>query len=204
MKELPFPGEAFCQRKADQLPAITAYCGDCKTQFKHKDVLLQRIHAFAKEHEIDTNPLLVDEYRCKPPLLSAHGELSNTDLVYLALSLLDFQFHHETHTKSCFKITSRTPQGLVCRYLFPRISKLEQTCIQISTGKVVSHRPIGCEYYNICSLLWTSLSKNNMDIQFLINGGSRRATSYSTKYTFKAQRPATALTMKLGLISQAY
>ena len=43
-----------------------------------------------------------------------------------------------------------------------------------------------------------------MDIQFLINGGSRRATSYSTKYTFKAQRPATAITMKLGLISQAY
>ena len=204
LEALPFPGEAFCQRKADQLPAITAYCGDCNAQFKHKDVLLQRIHAFAKEHEIDTNPLLVDEYRCKPPLLSAHGELSNTDLVYLALSLLEFQFHHETHTKSCFKITSRTPQGLVCRYLFPRISKLEQTCIQISTGKVISHRPIGCEYYNLCSLLWTSLSKNNMDIQFLINGGSRRSTSYSTKYTFKAQRPASALTMKLGLISQAY
>ena len=35
-------------------------------------------------------------------------------------------------------------------------------------------------------------------------GLARRSTSYTTKYTFKAQRPATALTMKLGLVSQAY
>jgi len=204
LEPLQFPGEAFCQRKADRLPASTAYCSDCDTLFKHKDVLLQRIHAFANERGIDTNPLLADEFRCNPPQLNDNDEMSDSDLVYLALSLLDFQFHHETHTKSCFKITSRTPCGLVCRYLFPRIARLEQTCIEIRTGKVISHRPIGCEYYNICSLLWTSLSKNNMDIQFLINGGSRRTTSYSTKYTFKAQKPATALTMKLGLISQAY
>ena len=48
------------------------------------------------------------------------------------------------------------------------------------------------------------LSKNNMDIQFLINGGSRRSTSYSTKYAFKIQRPESALTMKIGLLTTAY
>jgi hypothetical protein len=204
LKALPFPGEAYCKRQRDQAPVNTAFCPDCETYFKHKDVLLRQIKAFAAKRKIDTNPLAVEAYRCRPPELSEDGELSDEDIVYLALNILGFQVHHESHTKSCFKITARTPGGKLCRYLFPRIARLEQTCIDLESGKITSSRLIGCEYYNICSLLWIRLSKNNMDIQFLINGGSRRSTSYSTKYTFKLQRPATALTMKIGLLSTAY
>jgi hypothetical protein len=86
----------------------------------------------------------------------------------------------------------------------PRLARLQKTIIDIESGKVVSHRPIGCEYYNICSLLWVRLTKNNMDFQLLINGGNRRTTSYSTKYTFKAQKPASALTLKIGLLTEAH
>ena len=205
LEPLPFPAEAFCRRRADQDPAKTSRCPDCDTSFAHKEVLLQKIHAFALEHKIDIDPLIVEQYRCCPPELpSETGELSNLELVYLALSILDFQVHHETHTKSCFKITSRTPQGFICRYFFPRLARLQATVIDIDSGKVISHRLIGCEYYNICSLLWIRLTKSNMDIQFLINGGSRRTTSYSTKYTFKVQKPASALTLKIGLLTEAF
>ena len=89
LEELPFHGEAFCMRKAGQPAVNTASCNECNTQFKHtsKDVLLQRIKAFAKERNIDTNPLLVDadEFRCNPPSLYENEELYDTDLVYLAL-----------------------------------------------------------------------------------------------------------------------
>jgi len=204
LEPVPFPGEAYCMRRREQKAVNTAMCPDCQTYFKHKDVLLWRIKAFALKHEIDDDPLAAEAYRCCPPELSDDGELSNVDLVYLALSVLGFQVHHESHTKSCFKITSRTPGGKLCRYLFPRIARLEKTIIDIVSGNVTSSRLIGCEYYNICSLLWIMLSKNNMDIQFLINGGSRRSTSYSTKYAFKIQRPESALTMKIGLLTTAY
>jgi len=207
LEPLPFPCEAFCRRRADQEPAKTSHCPECETSFAHKEVLLQKIYAFAdecgiKREEID--PLAVEQFRCRPPELASGGELSNLELVYLALSLLDFQVHHETHTKSCFKITSRTPHAFICRYFFPRLARLQATIIDIASGKIVSHRPIGCEYYNICSLLWIRLTKNNMDFQFLINGGNRRTTSYSTKYTFKAQKPASALTLKIGLLTEAH
>jgi len=205
LEPLPFPGEAYCRRRADQEPVNTSHCPECDSFFKHKEVLLRQIHAFAAKHGIDINPLVVEEYRCHPPELSSEGgELSDKELVYLALSILDFQIHHETHTKSCFKITSRTPNGFVCRYLFPRLARLLATYIDIVSGKIVSHRPIGCEYYNICSLLWIRLTKSNMDLQFLINGGGRRTTSYSTKYTFKAQQPASALTLKIGLLTESF
>ena len=205
LEPLPFPCEAFCRRRADQTPAKTSHCPQCETSFAHKDVLLHRIHAFAAFHKIPIDELAVERFRCQPPdLPSETGILSNLELVYLALSLLDYQVHHETHTKSCFKITSRTPHGMICRYFFPRLARLQATIIDIASGKIISHRPLGCEYYNICSLLWTRLTKSNMDIQFLINGGDRRTTSYSTKYTFKAQKPASALTLKIGLLTEVH
>ena len=205
LEPLPFPCEAFCRRRADQDPAKTSRCPECETSFAHKEVLLQKVHAFAREHKIVIDPIAVEQYRCRPPELpSESGELSDLELIYLALSLLDFQVHHETHTKSCFKITSRTPNALICRYFFPRLARLQATIIDLESGKVISHRLIGCEYYNICSLLWIRLTKSNMDIQFLINGGNRRTTSYSTKYTFKAQKPASALTLKIGLLTEAH
>ena len=202
LEALPFPGEAYCKRKLGEAAVDTSHCPECEAFFKHKDVLKRRVEAFAKAKNIDINPLLVEHYRCSPPELTEDGELSDRDLVYLALSLLDFQIHYESHSKSCFKITSRTPLGKLCRYLFPKLARLEQTCIDLESGKIESHRPIGCEYYNLCSLLWARLSKNNMDIQFLINGSSRRTTSYSTKYTFKIQRPSSILAMKIGLIGK--
>ena len=166
--------------------------------------MLLRIHAYAKSKEIPTEDHLVDEYLCHPAELTKDGELSDKDLVYLALGLIKFQFHYDTHAKSCFKITSRTPSGLICRYLFPKLARLLQTYIDVLNGKIVSHRPIGCEYYNLCCLVWTRLSKNNTDIQFLINGSTRRSTAYTTKYSFKAQRPETALAMKIGLVGKAF
>ena len=203
LKPVPIPGEAFCQQKQGQTACCTAHCPECETDFKHKEVITRAIHAFAIARNIDTSKTAVDRYRCMPPELRDSDELSDEDLVYLGLNLLDFQFHHATHTKSCFKVTARTPSGCICRYLFPKLARLEQTCIDINTGRIESRRRIGLEYYNLCSLLWTRLSKNNMDIQFLINSGSRRATSYTIKYTCKSQKPLSSLTMKLGLLSTA-
>jgi hypothetical protein len=198
-----FPGEAYCKPILNHTPATTSVCRTCNTEFRHKDVLLKRVEVFAKQRNIDiTNTVKQEIFRCQPPS-TEEGELTDEELVYLALALLDYQFHHETHSSSCFKITSRTPLGHICRYLFPKLARLLSSIIDIVDGKLISQRPIGCEYYTLCSLLWTRLSKNNMDLQFLVTVGNRSVHIYTTKYTFKSQNPKSSLTMKVGLLTKA-
>jgi hypothetical protein len=198
-----WPGEAYRMRRQGRDPATTSSCPTCETKFAHKDVMTMRAMNFAKAHTLDPSPLLVDRYRCTPPVPTPDGLPSASDTLYNALGQLEFQFHLECHTKSCFHITSRNPKGVVCRFMFPHESNCAPSKVCLETGKYQPTRLIGSEYYNVCCQMWSRLSKNNMDIQFLINGESRYASAYTIKYHLKRQRPASSITMKIGLISKA-
>jgi hypothetical protein len=197
-------GEAYRMRKHESSPVETSFCDTCNAKFKHKDVLRERIEAYAHENHINIDPIFVDQYRCSPPSFDQDGELTPTELVYLVLTMLELQFHHETHTKSCFKKTSRTPNAWICRFLFPKLANSINSYIDPNTGEFICARAIGSEYYNICSLLWMRIMKSNMDLQFTINGEGRVVTAYTLKYCFKAQSLESTIIMKISLLSKAY
>jgi len=104
---------------------------------------------------------------------------------------------------SCFKFTYRTPNAAICRFLYPKLLQLLQSYIDGETCEFVAFRAFGLEYYNICSVLWSRLSKSNMDIQILVNGAGRNATCYTLKYTFKSQKIESTVIMKMGLLTKS-
>jgi hypothetical protein len=179
-------GEAYRKGKADQPVANTSEC-DCEHHtdsdalFSHNAVMVARLVQFAVDsgiHENEYSRNALDTFRCLPP--DPSKMLDPLHIVLFGLCLCDYQCHYASHTQSCFKITTRTPKGLVCRYLVPWLANALQSCIDKEHGKFMYSRPIGCEYYNICSLLWAQLSESNSDIQFLINspGKDGKKTQY--------------------------
>lgn len=77
------------------------------------------------------------------------------------------------------------------------------TDIDDKTNELLPFRAFGLEYYNICSVLWSRLSRSNMDIQFLINSEGRSVTCYTLKYTFKPQHLESSFVMKMGLLTRS-
>ncbi|KAI8842434.1 hypothetical protein BJ741DRAFT_593061, partial [Chytriomyces cf. hyalinus JEL632] len=139
----------------------------------------------------------MDNFRCSPPSVSFLQ--SPSDLCLFAMNLLEFQFHHATHTSSCFKCTSRTLNGKICRFLIPKLSNLQPSALDPETCIMKSFRPLGLEYYNLCNLYWARLSMDNMDVQFLVNSSTRKSTAYTIKYTFKRQSLESSAIMRIGL-----
>ena len=64
--------------------------------FAHKDVISARIYSYAKAKGLSITPKDIDEYRCQLP--SDEFETSPREHVLFALNLLEYQFHHATHT----------------------------------------------------------------------------------------------------------
>ena len=71
------------------------------------------------------------------------------------------------------------------------------------TGEFQFVTLLGCEYYNMCNLLWSKLLKDNTDTQVLMNSEGKQRTTYVTKYVFKHQLLESSLTMRIGLMNSA-
>jgi len=93
---LPIPGEAFKRAKCGSDPHPTSRCSICGTLFAHKDVLLERIYAYARANNVSISSEDIDAYRCRLP--TDEFENSPREQVLFALNLLEYQFHHATHT----------------------------------------------------------------------------------------------------------
>ncbi|KAJ3229883.1 hypothetical protein HDU77_001502, partial [Chytriomyces hyalinus] len=165
LRAMPIPGEAYQRPKLGNTVPSTTECTRCEHKFGHKDIIEHRVRKFAADNNIDISPSAIDNFRCSPP--SESFVQSPSELCLFAMNLLEFQFHHATHTSSCFKCTSRTPNGTICRFLIPKLSNLQESVLDPETCIMNSFRPLGLEYYNFCNLYWARLSMDNMDIQFL-------------------------------------
>ena len=126
----------------------------------------ERLEVWAEDHGIDITPEKLDHFRCSPPPLDVEWTLEEQAL--FGASMIEFQYHYETHASSCFHKTKRTPQAIVCRFFYPRMIQLLESYIT-SKGDHVVTRLLGQEYYNMCNLLWARLFKANSDFQMLLN-----------------------------------
>ncbi|KAJ3221643.1 hypothetical protein HDU78_000370, partial [Chytriomyces hyalinus] len=178
LRAMPIPGEAYQRPKVGHSVPNTTECNTCDQKFAHKAVIEQRVRKFALENNIDISPSALDNFRCSPP--SESFEQTPSDLCLFVMNLLEFQFHHATHTSTNLQESALDPE----------------TCI------MKSFRPLGLEYYNLCNLYWARLSMDNMDIQFLINSSTRKSTAYTIKYTFKRQSLESSAIMRIGLYTQ--
>ncbi|KAJ3376356.1 hypothetical protein HDU80_004138, partial [Chytriomyces hyalinus] len=165
LRAMPIPGEAYQRPKVGHLVPNTTECNTCDQKFVHKAVIEQRVQKYALENNINILPSAMDNFWCSLP--SQSFEQTPSDLYLFAM--LECQFYHATHTSSCFKCTSRTPNGTICRFLIPKLANLQESALDPETCIMKSFRPLGLEYYNLCNLYWARLSMDNMDIQFLIN-----------------------------------
>jgi hypothetical protein len=117
---LPIPGEAFKKAKCGRDPYPTSKCQVCETMFAHKDVISERIYSYAKAKGLSITPKDIDEYRCQLP--SDEFESSPREHVLFALNLLEYQFHHATHTGDSNTYISEISHIFIIRfYLFDSI-----------------------------------------------------------------------------------
>jgi len=126
----------------------------------------ERLEIWAADNGIDITPEKLDHFRCSPPPPEVEWTLEEQAL--FAASMVEFQYHYETHASSCFHKTKRTPMAVVCRFFYPRLIQLLESYITVKGEHVVT-RLLGQEYYNMCNLLWARLFRANSDFQMLLN-----------------------------------
>jgi hypothetical protein len=156
-----------------------------------------RLQKFIEQNGIIITAEDIDNFRCLPPPENYIPDAKEQAL--FAWVLLDYQFHYETHVSTCFKVTSRTPLGLVCRFFFPKLEVILKSFID-HNGEFRFLQLLGLEYYNMCNILLSRLLHTNSDTQVLVNSEGRNRTAYVTKYSFKRQRLDSSFVMKFGLI----
>jgi len=213
---LDIPREAWLRGSRYQPPIWTSTCSNCDTLFAHNQIMVQRLHQYSirlierihegKEvsivlNESNFSDLELDYFRCLPP--DPESMFKAEHVIKFGLCLCDFQYHYACHTASCFRKTTRTPMGKICRYLVPWLAVALKSCFDKKKNKFISSRPIGTEYYNTTNLVWAQVSKSNSDCQILINSPGEdglKPTVYVTKYAFKRQNDESNLIMKIGLI----
>ncbi|KAJ3218299.1 hypothetical protein HDU81_000629, partial [Chytriomyces hyalinus] len=161
LQALPIPGEAYQHPKVGHSVLYTSECTVYNQKYAHKGIIQSWVQKFALDNDIDISASAVDNFRCAPP--SVLFLQSHSDLCLFAMNLLEFQFHHATHTSSCFKCTLRTPDSKICCFLIPKLSNLEVSALDPETCIMKSFRLLGLEYYNLCNLYWARLSMDNMD-----------------------------------------
>jgi len=122
------PGEVFCKPKKKKIEIFTSCCECCGAKFRHIDVLKQRLEHFMDLHGIEISEQDIDYFRCTPPSTDWRARGPKEEALF-AWVLLEYQFHYEGHASSCFKVTSRTPKAIVCRFLFPRLTILLESFI---------------------------------------------------------------------------
>jgi len=172
-------------------------CGICDVKFNHIEVMKMRLHKFMNYHKITITEEDIDNFRCLPP--SANWIPDAKEQALFASVLLDYQFHYENHASTCFKVTSRTPSGTVCRFLFPKLLITLKSFVD-EHGQFHFLQLFGLEYYNMCNILLSRLLHTNSDMQVLFNAEGRHRTAYVTKYSFKPQKRESSFVMKFGLI----
>ena len=142
LKKWPnIPGEAFCKPKKKKIEFYTSCCECCGANFRHIDVLKQRLQNFMAKKKIVITEEDIDHFRCTPPsedYKTPGTEEAWKEQALFAWILLDYQFHYEGHASSCFKVTSRTPKAIVCRFLFPRLTRLLEAFVN-NRGKIEMH-----------------------------------------------------------------
>ncbi|KAI9332978.1 hypothetical protein BDR26DRAFT_993338, partial [Obelidium mucronatum] len=202
VEAIPIAQEAFRRGRVGQPPVPTSQCASCSKLYAHSQLMTQRVRQFAAENNVDISPGAVDHFRCSPPL-SAYDPSNPEHVCLLAMVLLDVQFHWAEHTGGCFKITSRTPLAIICRFIKPHMANLLKTCIDKDTGIIEWFRPIGNEYLNLCNVHLSFLLRFNLDEQSQVNGEFRRVSVYTCKYNTKYLSQDELLCMRIGQYTSA-
>ncbi|KAI9339625.1 hypothetical protein BDR26DRAFT_974489 [Obelidium mucronatum] len=194
IEAIPIAQEAFRHGCVGQPPVPTSQCASCSKLYAHSQLMTQCVCQLAAENNVDISPAAIDHFRCSPPLL-AYDPSNPKHVCLLAMVFLDVQFHWAEHTGGCFKITSRTPLAIICRFIKPHMANLLKTCIDKNTGIIEWFCPIGNEYLNLCNVHLSFLLRFNLDEQ---SQEFRRVSVYICKYNTKYLSQDELLCMRIG------
>lgn len=157
-------------------------CTVCFQEFGSYELTHLYIDKFADENNVDKDLYsadYVDKRSCKFELLDLDKPL---DMIVYCLALVQLQYHYWHHTKSCFKVTTRTPSGLDCRSFYPRLVQLMKTHYNKLYKEMILVRNIGSQYTNGFLKHFFKILRNNHDFQVIFKKG-RNVCFYIMKYS---------------------
>jgi hypothetical protein len=183
------PLKSAYRRPVDRnTPPICASCPNCKETFSSGQLLRIYLtqHVYMNNLSVDiTSQELVDWLICSHATLDYPISKSADAALKLSITLLEYQEHSWKHVKSCFKVSSRTPDGLTCRFLKPEA--LSASSSFINQYQIQLERRLGHDYINSFMTLLACLYKCNHDIKILTGAQSAGNVYYCVKYSTKAQ-----------------
>jgi hypothetical protein len=130
-------------------------------------------------------PNQIDYLLCDTKPLPEIDRPNDLQSLQLSKLLLEFQQHAWEHTKSCFKISRRTSNANMCRFLKPE--KLIEASKFIDQYRFQLKRKLGHEYMNTFSILIAQLFRCNHDVKILRGAQAFNTVYYALKYSTKAQ-----------------
>ncbi|KAG1694469.1 hypothetical protein DVH05_028660 [Phytophthora capsici] len=175
---------AFRRPLPGQKAPATSACTLCRRQYCDKDILNNAIDKLSRRANEPMTRGYEDYLKCR-----AMSNITSDDVKTIladSISIRDVQVHFWTHAKSCFKITSRTPKGSVCRFFKPHEPSLTPTHVG-ENGCLKLSRPIGCEYMNPYNPVIMRAFKCNHDVQLVMGSDKRNVAAYVCKYCMKNQ-----------------
>ncbi|POM68741.1 Hypothetical protein PHPALM_15056 [Phytophthora palmivora] len=190
---LPFTQQAFRKPKRQALRPSTSICTGCESTFGSSEVIDESLKLVESRHQ-DSFAKLHDNFvfqRIAAPLPfprtggQMYSAAISRDALITAKALLSYQHHLWSHTKGCFKVTKRTPDGSTCRMFFPK-----EACPQThwtEEDRIELKRDPGNEYINAYVPLINDIFKTNHDIKVLAAGEGPEKAYYTIKYTAKPQ-----------------
>ncbi|ETP19884.1 hypothetical protein F441_06267, partial [Phytophthora nicotianae CJ01A1] len=177
---------AFRKSRPGALRPTTTACKDCGATFGGSELILkhaqQRI-SDAGESESNDEDIFHQIASSQP--LPLPSTISASEAGTVSRALVRYQHHHWFHSKSCFKVTRRTPKGDVCRMFIPKESCKETTWT--SENRIEMKRQRGNEYINAYVPVINALFKCNHDIKFLSAEEGPEKAYYAMKYSTKDQ-----------------
>ncbi|OWZ10292.1 hypothetical protein PHMEG_00016877, partial [Phytophthora megakarya] len=120
---------------------------------------------------------------------------TSAEAIAIARALVTYQHHHWFHSKSCFKVTKRTPKGNVCR-MGPMV------CLHLLKGSVMysSHTSVNLPLTMILRVLFQSQEQIDVLLEEDSSGNIYKPSSIWFDYIF---RPSTLeTTCLMGFVAK--
>jgi hypothetical protein len=188
LKKQQLTQAAFSKPVDKNKPPIVAVCDACSAEFSSASLLNSTINNLGKDQGFvsSLSPETIDFLLCDSRPIDQITKSNDLQSLQVSKCLLHYQQHAWEHTKSCFKSTTRTPRGNICRFFKPE--QLEEMSRFVDSYTVVLKRNLGHEYINTFSLLLAQLFSCNHDIKLLVGFLAFGFVYYALKYATKAQK----------------
>ncbi|KAG1712387.1 hypothetical protein DVH05_000135 [Phytophthora capsici] len=160
---------AFRKTRPGALRPTTTACKDCGANFGGSELILKHAQQrISDAGESESNDEGIFHQIASSQLLPLPSTISASEAGTVSRALVRYQHHLWFHSKSCFKVTRRTPKGDVWRMFIPK-----ESCRN--------------EYINAYVPVINALFKCNHDIKFLSAGEGPEKAYYTMKYSTKDQ-----------------